>query len=282
MREIFQEVAFGYSASAAWLNTLSKVIREGALSAPRGQPTLELAHHAVHVELARPLVGCPQRRLSAQFAAAEALWILAGDDRVAPLATYAPQIARFSDDGARLAGAYGPRVVAQLDYVLAKLLEDRDTRQAVLTTWVPNPAPSKDVPCTVGFNFTIRAGRLHCHAFMRSSDVWLGLPYDLFSFSLLAAKVACLYNQRVEKLPDVPLEVELGWLHLTAASSHLYERDALAARAILVAHHNGEALVLTEPIPAGLVLAGDWPALERALVCCRDDVLAEDVLWGVT
>lgn len=277
---------YGSHASAVWLTTIAKVLREGTASSPRGQPTIELTHHAVHVDLARPLVACPRRKLSVRFAAAEALWILAGDDRLAPVARFAPQLAQFSDDGARLTGAYGPRVVAQLGYVVAKLLEDRDTRQAVLTTWVPNPPSSKDIPCTLALTFAIRRGRLHCHAFMRSSDVWLGLPYDVFSFSMIAAKVACLYNQQVattpRSVPDAPPEVELGTLHLTAASSHLYERNVDGVRACLADEELGLAFYDPDPVPAGLVLGGDWLTLEAALVAARDATVTDATAWRLT
>src|SRR3546814_5271713 len=70
--------------------------------------------------------------------------------RGSEIAPWNRHISQFSDDGVVFAGAYGPRINLQLDYVLNKLREDPDTRQAGLTIWRPNPQPSKDIPCKIG------------------------------------------------------------------------------------------------------------------------------------
>jgi thymidylate synthase len=251
-------------------------LRDGFEVAPRGMRTLELAQHTTSFDMSRPVVLCPGRKLSYTFLAAEALWILAGDDRVETIAPYNPNIAQFSDDGVHFAGAYGAPIVAQFDYVVSALLRDRDTRQAGLTIWRPNPPPSKDVPCTVAIWFSIRADRLNCHVFMRSSDAWLGLPYDVFVFSMLAAKVACAYNAPPLSLArdatdEAPVfttlaPIGLGWLHLTAASEHLYARDFEAAKACVV----DDVTPRGDPLPEAWIANGDWLRIEASLVACRD------------
>lgn len=251
------------SATVAWLATLAKILNHGALIAPRGLKTRELLHHRVVVDMRDPVVRAPLRKLSYKFMAAEALWILRGDDTVAGIAPFNPRIADFSDDGATFFGAYGPRVVAQLDYVVDALTRDRETRQAVLTTWRRNPPHTKDVPCTVALTFMIRDGRLNCHAFMRSSDAWLGLPYDAFNFSMIAARVACRYNEQIAMLEPVAL----GTLYLTAASAHLYAPNfAAAARCVTettLTPLAGSAL-------SQLVVDADWDSIENSLLTCRD------------
>jgi thymidylate synthase len=169
----------------------------------------------------QPVLRVEERKLSYQFMAAEAYWILTGDDRVASIAPYSNRIANFSDDGIRFFGAYGPEIVDQLPYVVRKLNEDPLTRQAGLSIWRKNPPPSKDIPCTVAVFFSIREGRLNCHVFMRSSDLWLGLPYDVFNFSMLSHLVCCKLNE-TRLVSD---SVSPGDLYLTAASSHLYETN---------------------------------------------------------
>jgi thymidylate synthase len=205
-----------YNMDDMWLRTYRHVVHFGRVVSPRGMKIREIDHHGIYVDMNYPVLTLPGRKLNYKFMAAEALWILEGSDRVADLAPYNPAMARFSDDGVTLAGAYGPRFVAQLSYVLAKLKEDRDTRQATLTLWTPNPTQSKDIPCTVAMDFKIRDDRLNLHVFMRSSDVWLGLPYDVFSFTMIACLVACHLNAAGP--PVTP-----GTLYLTAASSHVYE-----------------------------------------------------------
>lgn len=201
--------------SRSWIEALNDILIHGQEVSPRGKLTREIPQRTLRVNMRKPVLTVPDRSLSYKFMAAEAYWILSGDNRVATIAPYNSRIAEFSDDGETFFGAYGPKIVAQLDYVVAKLLEDQDTRQAGLTIWRENPPATKDVPCTVAAFFNIRNGQLNAHVFMRSSDVWLGVPYDVFNFSMLAHLVCAHLNKR-------GLRVAPGHLFLTAASSHLY------------------------------------------------------------
>ena len=207
-----------------WKNLLERVLLRGDVVSPRGLRTKERQHQTLTVDLRRPVLTLPARKLSYSGAAAEAYWILTGDNRLDGIAPWLPKMADFSDDGVTLAGAYGPRIAGQLPYVCGKLEGDPDTRQATLTIWTPNPGPSKDYPCTVAMDFKIRNRELQMHVFMRSSDVWLGVPYDVFSFAMLAHLICCRLNRGQCVEPVVP-----GWLYLTASSSHLYERNWLDA-----------------------------------------------------
>lgn len=134
----------------AWRRALKRALTEGELVAPRGQRTKELLGHVVSIDMARAVVTSPTRKLSYRFMCAEALWILAGQNELAPLTRFVKRMADFSDDGVTLAGAYGPRLVPQLPYVVDALARDRETRQAVVTIWTPSPPPSRDIPCLAG------------------------------------------------------------------------------------------------------------------------------------
>jgi thymidylate synthase len=102
-----------------------------------------------------------------------------------------------------------------------KLRDDPDTRQAVITLWDPaldrhDPQPKRDYPCTVMLHFMIRGGKLTLRVHMRSNDVWLGLPYDVFQFTQLQLTLARA------------LGIEAGDYVHQASSLHLYERDLTA------------------------------------------------------
>lgn len=210
--------------NAAWLSHLKLVIDRGRCVAPRGHGTRELWHATVTTDMRQSVLTVEARKLNYQFMAAEAYWILSGDDTVAGIAPYNKHIASFSDDGERFFGAYGPKIVNQLPYVVAKLVEDPLSRQAGLTIWRESPPPTKDVPCTVAIFCSLRDSRLDVSVYMRSSDVWLGLPYDVFNFSMLGHLICCrLWARGVDAVP--------GTLAVTATSSHLYERDLEAAMA---------------------------------------------------
>lgn len=207
--------------SRVWLNAINDILANGDLVSPRGKLTKEIPQRTIEVDMRKPVLRVPDRSLSYKFMAAEAFWILSGDDRVETIAPYNSRISAFSDDGERFFGAYGPKIVAQLPYIVEKLQADEDSRQAGLTIWRECPPNTKDVPCTVAVFFNIRGGKLNAHVFMRSSDVWLGVPYDVFNFSMLSHLVCGLLNEH-RLVADA---VSPGRLFLTAASSHLYETN---------------------------------------------------------
>ncbi|MDQ3153581.1 MAG: thymidylate synthase [Actinomycetota bacterium] len=75
----------------------------------------------------------------------------------------------------------------------------------------------RDVPCTLGYRFFLCGGRLHMHTTIRSQDLWLGFPYDVFAATLLQELLAGW------------LGIELGEYHHHVDSLHLYEKHAKAA-----------------------------------------------------
>jgi hypothetical protein len=218
-------------ANAAWFGLVRDIARRGVESRPRGLLIKELLAHTTKADMSRPIVSVVGRKLGFKFLAAEAWWILTGRNDVESIAPYSSHIASFSNDGHRFDGAYGPRVVDQLRYVVDTLVADPDTRQAAIEIWRPNPRESKDVPCTLVVQWLLRDGKLHCVDTMRSSDAWLGWPYDVFNFSMLSAYVALRLREVGWKNPQGGPDsskwerlrrLELGTLWLTAGSSHLY------------------------------------------------------------
>ena len=204
-------------------HVLSRILSEGREVAPRGQRVKEVLGLSLKIQDARDnIVVNPVRNLNFRFMVAEWLWIAFGLDDVRLLARYNSQMARFSDDGLILRGAYGPRLASQWRYIAEALKRNPETRQAVATIWTPSPEPSKDIPCTISLQFLLRDGALHTFANMRSSDAWLGLPYDVFTFSMLGNALAG------------ELRVQPGPLHLHLASSHLYEAHWEKANAIVL------------------------------------------------
>lgn len=206
------------TATEAWLSLISDVSLNGRSYSPRGLPVREILNNTVMVDMCHPVVLTKKRKLSYRFMAAEAWWILAGRQDVESIGKHCKAIKNFSDDGETFFGAYGPKIAKQIDYVVETLKRDRDTRQAVLTIWRENPPITKDVPCTVAVQWLIRDGLLHCIDTMRSSDVWLGFPYDVFNFSMLSWQI-------LEELRDSGLDLQLGTLYLNAGSHHIYEKD---------------------------------------------------------
>lgn len=209
------------SATIAWGILLKDVLIAGEHCRPRGLQCRELMSYRSCTDMARPVMSLKYRRLGYRFMAAEAWWILSGKNDVRSIEKYSPQIKNFSDDGITFSGAYGPKIVDQVRYMAECLAKDPDTRQCVASIWRPNPRDSKDIPCTVSVQLLLRNGLLHCVDTMRSSDSWLGWPYDVFNFTMLTAYVAL--HARILN-PSLKI-LGLGNLYLTAGSQHLYQKD---------------------------------------------------------
>lgn len=219
------------NADKAWIRDLEFVSKYGSPVAPRGLACQEMVGFQSVIAMVHPIIHNPLRKLGYKFMAAEAAWILSGLNTVKAIQPYSKEIAKFSDDGIRFFGAYGPPIRFQFGYVLEAIKQDEDTRQAVLTIWRKNPPASKDIPCTVALQWLIRNEKIHCIATMRSSDLWLGHPYDIFNFS--AVSFAILIELNRERVEDGLQPLKLGNLFLTAGSKHIYAKNQAAVNEII-------------------------------------------------
>ncbi|AXI89605.1 methyltransferase [Streptomyces sp. ETH9427] len=193
--------------------------KSGEKVSPRGMATREVRD--VHLLLTQPrarlLHAPPARIVNPAFAVAETVWHLSGSD-ASWIFDYNERLRRYADDGVLL-GAYGPRMrnwagkVDQLARVVEILQDDPDSRRALIQLYDPaqDAAGHKDVPCTLGFRFHLRAGRVHMATMMRGQDVWIGMPYDVFFYTVLHELVAGW------------LDAELGEFYLHVGSLHIYE-----------------------------------------------------------
>lgn len=205
-----------------YIEMLDLLLHRGRLVSPRTQATREIRGVQLCIQdYGYNILYHSQRGLNYKFMVAEWLWIANGLQDVKSIGYFNKKYFDFSDDGVVLYGAYGPPWVSQKAYVLRKLRKDPDSRQAVITLWKPSPPDSKDVPCTLTMHYMIREGQLNVVVNMRSSDIYLGIPYDIFTFSQLANEIA------------FELNVERGQLIMQIGSSHVYERDVEKVRPLM-------------------------------------------------
>lgn len=264
------------SAQDAWVNTMIAIHSNGDVVSPRGIGTREILGNSFSFDMNYPVCYHQDRRLSYNFMAREAWTIACGTNAVSDINRYNSNIAKFSDNGVSFAGAYGPMFIYQRDYIIDTLVKDRHSRQAVFTIWKPNPGSSADYPCTLVFNFQIRNGKMHTFVNMRSSDAWLGLPYDMFNFTIMTLNVLAAYNLKSYSL------VELGHMHMMLNSSHLYDTNYDESRnVILNAPDKMPELVHYRTF-------GDWDFVLRSLEACYDqhdhsvfESTEGDALWKI-
>jgi thymidylate synthase len=221
-------VVEGTTVDELFTRAIGLILEEGKPCAPRGIATREI--YPVTLSLRNPrarVLRVGGRTINPAFAVAETLWILSGTDEPW-IFDFNARLRNYADDG-RLAGAYGPRLRAfgsridQLAGARSKLVEDPDTRQAVIQILDPATVRPghRDVPCTLSYRFLLRDKRLTAFCTMRSQDAWLGLPYDVFVGTVIQELMASWVG------------AEVGEYHHTVDSLHLYESDLSAARAIV-------------------------------------------------
>lgn len=184
----------------------------------------------------------------------ELLWILAGTNRLDFIQHYIPGYSEFSDDKRTIFGAYGPRLFGdspndQVHRVIKLLRDKRDSRQAVLQLFdrTDTLEPHLDIPCTCTLQFLIRGDRLHMLTSMRSNDAWLGLPHDVFTFTMLQELVAR------------SLGIELGEYKHAVGSLHLYDEHHEKAMRFL-----NEGWQIQRPMPP-MPKSDPWAAVKSLL-----------------
>lgn len=169
----------------------------------------------------------------------EFIWYISKSDRLSDIQYYIPQYKKYSDDGVHIYGAYGPRIFYrygfnQLDFIIKKLSTKPDTRKALIQIFDPADSINahKDVPCTCSLQFFLRNNKVHLVTHMRSNDAYMGLPHDIFCFTMFQEIVAKSLGKKV------------GHYHHLVGSLHLYENDVEKARTYLA-----EGFQTVRPMP---------------------------------
>lgn len=161
------------------------------------------------------------RKMPIRYAVGELIWYTSKNPTWKAIEPFSKFWKNVSDDGEHVNSNYGfcihdKYTFDQWEMVKQLLKNDPNTRQAVIHIKEPRDLikrPSKDVNCTIALQFLLRDNKLNLITTMRSNDIWLGLPYDLFNFTCMQIQMA------------MELGVEIGSYYHNAASLHLYEKD---------------------------------------------------------
>lgn len=233
----------------------------GRKSAPRGQAVREVDNYILTIDYMK---GMQDRHFVStirpfhtrlKYAEAELAWYLSGSDRIADLVhpvtgkSFAKLWKQFSDDGVRVNSAYGQYLfsqrfdmavsakhegdtgyyatgINQWIWAVDKLRKDPDSRQVVLNVNQVRHkiVPTKDFPCCICLQFTIRNNALCVTVVFRSQDVNTGLRNDVFTMHGLQMAMATELGRPCGRFTNI------------AFNLHIYERDVRAAEAALEAY----------------------------------------------
>jgi thymidylate synthase len=132
----------------------------------------------------------------------ELLWFLRGDTNVRYLNEHGVTIwDEWADETGDLGRVYGAQWrdwrggngvrVDQIDAVIAQIKSNPQSRRLIVSAW--NPAEIDKMalpPCHVLFQFYVQDGKLSCQLYQRSADLFLGVPFNIASYSVFTLMVA--------------------------------------------------------------------------------------------
>ena len=220
--ELWKDV-FSLMYNQAEIEKSTQKSRDGSVSAEVMNAVLVLE------DPTRNILESKVRNLNIRYAVGELMWYLSGNPALSAIQNITSAWNRMSDDGYNVNSNYGFCIFEKFDfdqweYVKKLLKTSPETRQAVLHIKEARDTfkyPTKDLNCTCVLQFILRENKLHLTTYMRSNDIWLGTPNDVFAFTCLQMKMA------------MELGVEIGTYTHIAGSLHLYTRDYEKAKAIL-------------------------------------------------
>lgn len=196
------------------------------VKATRGM-TLEKTGVLLHLTSPRARLSRTVRRSQIFSCLGELSWYLSKSNSLRFITYYVAAYKDESSDGKTIAGAYGPRLFDfrgqdQISNVIELLRERENSRRAVIQIFdAADLKNTREVPCTCTIQFMIRQRKLHAITTMRSNDAYLGMPHDIFAFTM------------IQELMARSLGVELGSYKHAVGSLHLYEEHIEAAQAYI-------------------------------------------------
>lgn len=165
----------------------------------------------------------------------ELLWFLKGDTNIAYLKQNGVRIwDEWADENGDLGPVYGSqwrswptadgRHIDQIAQLLEQLKNSPDSRRMIVSAWNVGEIDRMALPpCHAFFQFYVAEGRLSCQLYQRSADIFLGVPFNIASYSVLLMMIAQVTGLKVGEFVHT-----LGDAHLY--SNHLQQVDLQLSR----------------------------------------------------
>ncbi|MEW5248341.1 thymidylate synthase [Microbulbifer discodermiae] len=199
-----------------YLDLMRHVRDQGAVKSDRtGTGTRSVFGYQMRFDLAAGFPLVTTKKLHLRSIIHELLWFLRGDTNIAYLQQHG---VRIWDEWATAEGDLGPvygrqwrswpapdgRCIDQIRALLHQLQTRPDSRRLLVSAWNPADLPDEGAspatnaaagrmalaPCHCLFQFYVADGRLSCQLYQRSADIFLGVPFNIASYSLLTLMLA--------------------------------------------------------------------------------------------
>ena len=186
-----------------YLDLLQHILDNGVDKSDRtGTGTRSIFGYQMRFDLGDRFPMLTTKKLHAPSIIHELVWFLSGDTNVRYLNESGVRIwNEWADKNGELGPVYGyqwrswptadGRNIDQITQVMEQIRSNPDSRRHIVSAWNVGDVEKMALPpCHLLFQFYVAEGRLSCHLYQRSADVFLGVPFNIASYSLLTLMVA--------------------------------------------------------------------------------------------
>ena len=186
-----------------YLDLLDHVTKTGLQKGDRtGTGTMSVFGYQMRFNLEDGFPLLTTKKLHLKSIVYELLWFLKGDTNIKFLKDNGVRIwDEWADEEGDLGNIYGYQWrswptpdgehIDQISQVIKSIVNNPDSRRHIVSAW--NPGDLKNMalpPCHILFQFYVGNGKLSCHLYQRSADIFLGVPFNIASYSLLLIMMA--------------------------------------------------------------------------------------------
>ncbi len=186
-----------------YLQLLSKILDEGVHRKDRtGTGTLSIFGCQMRFDLSEGFPLLTTKKVHFHSILHELLWMLSGDTNIKYLTEQNVRIwNEWADAQGNLGRVYGAQwrswrrpngeILDQISHVIQQIKKNPHSRRHLVVAYNPGEIEEMALPpCHAFFQFYVANGRLSCQLYQRSADVFLGLPFNIASYSLLTMMTA--------------------------------------------------------------------------------------------
>ena len=200
-----------------YLDLVKHVLEKGELKADRtGTGTKSVFGYQMRFDLSEGFPMVTTKKLHLKSIIYELLWFLKGDTNIKYLKDNGVNIWNaWADSNGDLGPVYGFQWrnwnndgIDQISNLINDLKNNPSSRRHLISAWNPSVLPdtSKSFetnvangkaalpPCHAFFQFHVSNGKLSCQLYQRSADIFLGVPFNIASYSLLTLMIAQVCN----------------------------------------------------------------------------------------
>jgi thymidylate synthase len=186
-----------------YLDYLSFILDHGVRKEDRtGTGTKSVFGYQMRFNLQEGFPVVTTKKLHLRSIIHELLWFIKGETNIRYLKENGVSIwDEWADDEGELGPVYGKQwrrwetregaTIDQLNHVIEQIRTNPDSRRLIVSAWNVGELDRMALaPCHLLFQFYVAAGALSCQLYQRSADSFLGVPYNITSYSLLTSMIA--------------------------------------------------------------------------------------------